>query len=83
MTPVQQTLAGIRWVSAIGYFVAALALFALALWLAGPVGNWWWPFDIVAGLIAWVGINLVRHGCEELSQNEAQRAAQRGRNDGG
>jgi hypothetical protein len=72
MTPASKTLAVIRTLSAIWYFVGALLVFLFAAWLAGPVGNFWWPFDIIAALFVWSGLQWVRRGCEELSLNETK-----------
>jgi len=76
MTPASQTLAFIRTLAAIAYFLGALVLFLLALWLVVLIVHFEWVVDIIGALIAWTGLQMVRQGCEELRQNEAQRAAE-------
>jgi hypothetical protein len=78
MTPAARTLAFIRTLSAIAYFLVAMVLFVFAAWLVGPVAEFWWPAVISGALIAWMGVGCVRRGCEELVLNETHRSPSRG-----
>jgi len=69
-----KTLSIIRVMTAAWYVVWALLAFGLAVWLAGPVGHFWWPWVVFATLIALVGIQWVRIGCEQLVTNEPRRS---------
>ena len=73
MKLVSRTLAVIRTLTAIWYFIGAALVFVLAGWLVWPISESGWFFEIIAALIAWSGVNLIRRGCEELTLNEPRR----------
>ena len=82
MVLARRTLEALRALTAAVQVLWALVFFAAAAWLV-----WAWEFgwlaDVIGAAIAWVGINILRAGCEELLQNRAQQpqpqSRQRGR----